>query len=713
MSYRAPGAYAQFIRTASPVMNVGTSRVLALVGTGVNYYNVSNETVQKASDRPYDTLAHENVFDIASVSSRPIYSQKNNPENVIYQPIDPDTGDGDYELKDGKYIVWRRLSDDFKQPELVNVDTDPFINEGSRAFYNNCDTPVVDANNSHFVIDGDWRIEVTFANQEYGCYRIIKVDTNELIGEYVVSDSPNTAIPGINLTVHSTYKLPEDADIDSDENLIANGDYFIIRTEAGKTEKEASATIDAKSSTKQLKNSIKKINVINTARVVDGIYKLIIRNASTKEFQVLRSSDGTDTIIYPDADDSEAYASWIEGDEVYDIIPGVEVILDKLKYEPMNNDCVVINTSARIVDESLPGEGDSYYVTYKYRKAETGYEAQYFTDYADIVNEYGTYEVTASGFVTNSLSLGAEIAFSNGLGELICVQAKGNTDAEMNAAIDRLKKQLPVVDNVSTVVPLTTSPVVQSYCQNHVNYMSSFDVGKERMCYLGAYIGQPVSKQPSGSDRTMGILETTKGYYDERVVYVVPGKVIKSVRNPNTGKYIDRPLPGCYLAVGVASIGLSHDAAEPLTRKYVAGFSYLPDTYSQQEMNYMAQYGSTVLVMNGNNIMIRHGVTTSYDELNSYEITCIQIKDDIIEAVRSTLGRIYVGRKNTPSITGDVKYTLESILSQYVNKIIIESYQNVQVARSSTDPRTINVSFEILPIYSLTYIDISFSFSSI
>ena len=211
----------------------------------------------------------------------------------------------------------------------------------------------------------------------------------------------------------------------------------------------------------------------------------------------------------------------------------------------------------------------------------------------------------------------------------------------------------------------------------------------------------------------MGILETTKGYYDERVTYIVPGYAVKSCRDVNTGKYYDRPVPGCYLAVAVAGVALSHDPAEPLTRKTIGGFSYLPEVYTESEMNLMAQYGATIIVMSGNSLMIRHGVTTSYDELNSYEQNPVMIKDYVIEAVRSTLGRAYIGRKNVSGLVSDINYTVNNILSQMVNQVIIESYQGVSVRRSSEDPRTVNVSFEIMPIYGLTYIMITFSFSAI
>ena len=202
-------------------------------------------------------------------------------------------------------------------------------------------------------------------------------------------------------------------------------------------------------------------------------------------------------------------------------------------------------------------------------------------------------------------------------------------------------------------MPLTTSTVVGTYCANHVTVMSSYDYSKECMCYLSAFPGQLMSKFPSGKDRSLGIMESCEGYGNERVVYVVPGRAIKSITSANTGKTYDRPLPGCYLAVAVACLGLGNDPAEPITNKAIAGFSYLPDTYTDNELNNMAAKGACLLFMRGNNIIVRHGITTDPSDVNTYEITSIQIKDYVIEAVRSACKQ-YIGRKNVASVVSDI-----------------------------------------------------------
>ena len=64
MAYKPPGTYARFVKTASPVATAGGSRVMALVGTGINYYTIYNEAVTKSNTKPYDELKNNNVFEV-------------------------------------------------------------------------------------------------------------------------------------------------------------------------------------------------------------------------------------------------------------------------------------------------------------------------------------------------------------------------------------------------------------------------------------------------------------------------------------------------------------------------------------------------------------------------------------------------------------------------------------------------------------------------
>lgn len=400
--------------------------------------------------------------------------------------------------------------------------------------------------------------------------------------------------------------------------------------------------------------------------------------------------------------------------EVFDIIPGIVFNIDTTMFANIpNGSSTIIITSPRITSTDIPPEGDTYYVSYKYRKSDADYEPKFFDDYDNIVAEYGNYDVSASAAVLNSLSLGAEIAFNNGVSQIVCVQARNNSDYEMQTAIDRLAKSIAGANNVATVIPLSVSDSVGAYLKNHVDLMSSYDYGKERMGYLGARIGQKIDKLATKTDRTLGMTSVASGYDDERIVYVVPGAIKKQIRDLRTGRYNERTLPGCYAAVAVAAIGLANDPAEPLTYKTIAGFTQLVDLYSESEKNRLAGAGCCVLEQNGNTIRIRHGITTCDDDVNSQEITLIQIKDYVIDACRTITADTYIGRKLTQTLIADIKYTMENLLNNFISQGVIINFSSLKVKRSTLDPRQVDVSFEIEAVYPLNWINIEFGFSAV
>jgi hypothetical protein len=688
MPYRSPNSYARFVETPGPANNPGSSRVMALVGTGLKYFDIFNEAIRKSNDKPYEELRYSNVFEIKSISSKPIYEGERNPNNKVY------TQGEDFELKDEKYICWDMLTDSEPAVEKIEMAT-----EGSKVFNDHVEV-MVDANKSHFVEDGEYLIEITYINENEGmgsgAYRVIDQETQKVLGEYGAEDSFKFGvIPGIKLKVDSTFGL------DNDSNLATSvGDYIMVKTTAGKTEEEPNIAIQNPNSL-DLENKIQSLMTIDQEKVETNTYDITITDAASEQFKIIDNNSSV-----------ELYSGTV-GDqaEYLDIIPGITFIFEELPTNVTDGDTITIETTARQVSNA-PAEGEVFYVTYRYKKAEEDYKPKIFFDYDDVVDEYGNYEVTASGKVINSLSLGAEIAYQNGVNPIICVQAKNDSDYEMKKAIDKLKRALPGVDNVNTIVPLTESPFVGSYATNHVNYMSSPEQGKERMVYLGASRNQAITKNKTATDPTIGMKETAESYSYERVVYVTPGEIIKEIKDLRTGNIVERTLPACYPAVAVAALGLVNDPAEPLTRKNINGFKKLSRNLLESEMNSLASSGCLVLQQKGTTISVRHGITTQTADINSNEITLIQIKDYVIDACRDATDELYVGRKNMPNLVGEVKYTIESILNQFISQEVILGVKGLKVKRDPNDPRQINVDFRIEAVYPLNYINITFGFAA-
>ncbi|MDF2533964.1 MAG: hypothetical protein K0R18_121 [Bacillales bacterium] len=590
MPYKKPGAYARFVRTTGAVNNAGSSRVMAIVGTGKLFFDKLNEPILRQTDSISDLLGKENVYEIHHVTSKPLKNGAVDDTGIEYKVRKGTDPVYDLELKDGKYISWK-----VGTAAAVSLPVSSGT-EGSDKF-----ATVVHASKGqeHLIVDGQYKIEITYIDTDatdatnFGTYAVIDMATNQVLGEYQVGNDTVDIIPGIQMFVTDTFfqKMSEDATPVPivGESISAPGDY------------------------------------------------------------------------------------------------------------------VIINTTSAGSAVGAVADGSVYYVSYAYKKAEEDFNPKLFTDYQDLVAEYGDYDVTVSGKVTNSLSLGAEIAFMNGMNPIVCVQAKNDSDYSMKLAIDLLERDVAGVDNINTIIPLTTSKIVAAHAMSHVNKMSLSTIGKERMTYIGA----PTNEKYTDS------AQAASDFNDERLVYVVPGSATKSVRDTVTGRISVKRVPSSFLAVAVAALGLKNDPAEPLTNKFISGFDAIGTPYAESEKNVMAEKGCLILEQQGPNVKVRHGMTTFVAEVNSNEITLVQIKDYVIEAARKTLGNVYVGKKLMPSIVNDVQLTLTNVLNQFVGQQVILGYSGVSVRRSKDDPRAIDVRFEIEAVYPLNYINIEFSFSGI
>lgn len=718
MPYRVPGAYARFVKTASTVNNVGATRALGLIGTGANYFEVYNEAIKKSDSQSYDKLKYDNVFEIISVTDRALSNGAIVKGSTVFTEGENEA----FTLKDGNKIAWNTI----QQGEYKIVAQ---ANERSLQLKDQI-TMVVNDNKEYELVDGSYTLEITYLEDAFdhadsahvncGCYRVTDNSSKKILGEWGVSDEFNAdAIPGLKIQIKDLFVPDAEG-----ESITTVGDSVTIYTTAPKTEIEPQIVFDdtVTQFSAKLRDSFLPLNrdevedeskyeyfmVVDSDEVVDGNFVVQVTDPLTKEIKIYQEDEAGNEIT----------PSLFEGavnsvTEYLNVIPGVTFMIPDFDSTVINTgDCVRIATTAAVFGKAI-AEDNVYYVSYKFKKAEEDYEPKVFYSYDDVVQEYGNYDVTASSIVTNSLTLGAELAFRAGVNPVVCVQAKNDSDYEMKKAIDKLTKDIAGVDNVNAIVPLTTSPNVGAYAQAHVDNMSSEQGRHERMVYLSAYAGQPINKNATAADKTLGMKQQAEAYSDERVVYVTPGRVSYDVKNIQTGRINTRVLPGCYLALGVATIGFTHDVAEPLTRKKIAcGFNSLLDNYTEVEKNALAESGCCVVEEKSNALRCRHGITTQDDEINTTEITLVQIKDYVIAQVRKSCDEMYVGIKNLPSAKTNVQFTVNSILSQFVSQEIILGYTGPTVKDSPNDPREILVNFEIEAVYPLNYITISFGFSS-
>lgn len=477
---------------------------------------------------------------------------------------------------------------------------------------------------------------------------------------------------------------------------------------------------DVASSNEILKSIIRNARITSKSDIRNGLYKVKIKNVANNEISIFNMT--TKELIGTWSTSSvNNFRNAIPGFsfELYSFrdVEGLIEMCGSGDINDLSGSGVVFEMIEGIINPEVPQSGTEYYVTYRYSKSEEDYEPKIFSNYNEIVKEYGQYLMTESGMIINGISLAAEIAMLNGASPIALVQAKSETVEEYKKAIDKLGTKIGNTDNVNAVVALTDSTAVNQYLVEHVNKYSSPDYGMYRMTYLSSPANQPIDKEPSIGNPMLGAIQTAKSINDERCVYVVPGAVIKNVLNNITGFSNLKVLPGYYLTTAVAALSLRNDPAEPLTNKQIYGFDSLVNYYNEPELNLLSSSGCLAVKQDSNGLKVRHGVTThgaieTLADIQSNEITLVQIKDYVINGCKTSIGDKYVGGKLKPSIVADVEFTIKMLLNKYIADGIIINYEDLVVVRDLEDPRQLNVRFLIEAVYPLNYIDITFGFST-
>lgn len=587
MAYKKPGAYARFIKKTGAIGNVGSTRVMALVGTGTSIKNLPLFATIEREDEDREMLPD---FNIAKVLEVFIPVSETNLEKKVFKEgehyevfVKPNASDANLTET---YIVWKETIITPGSPERVELIEGKDNSPASIILLR--DRAIVTISDPVVLQDKTWILEVIDPGVSgVGQFKIFEKGSNPATAPILTNSSttPNTTIPGVDIILD-----------DTSEYLV--GDSIEIK-----------------------------------------VFKEVV--------------------------EVKGYAG--------------------------------------------PLETEKYNVLYYNYKTKEDYEPKVFYDYDSVIAEYDNYLISSvTGNVTNSLTLGAEVAFMNGCSSLVCVQVPEDDLYGFKAAIDKLKYNIEEIDRISTLVVLSVDPDIVSLATNHVKIASSADISKECMTYISGDKNLTIKQ----------ILQTVKGISEDneinyRTVYIAPTVVEKRVKDLESNRIKTFRLPGCYLAAAIGAISTRFDVAEPLTNKSIDGFSRLGTKYLESEMNLLASKGCLVVRQTGTTLMIRHGITTSGNDIDDTEITTVQIRDEITYICRDILGKNFIGKKLLPSVLSDINITINNILKSLEKDQIILSASDVVVKRSTIDPRQVDVRFEVEAVYPLNYVNIEFSFSGV
>lgn len=268
--------------------------------------------------------------------------------------------------------------------------------------------------------------------------------------------------------------------------------------------------------------------------------------------------------------------------------------------------------------------------------------------------------------------------------------------------IDAINNELTTV-RADVIVVLNTDSTLNNTIQDHCALMSSHDERNERIAIVSGGVSELYTTTIAN------VQAIQQGSAPERMVYIWP-----------TGGYRQDPvqrttvvLDGSFLAAACAGILCSNDAAEPLTRKRIAGFSDVSVKTSRTQKNLIARNGITIIENDPRaGLRVRDGITCNPSTPETQEISVVRQLDFTAQNVRDLLDDNIVATKITQNTLPVVQTLTKNKLQSLVDAKIIYGFKDVSARINPLDPRQIDVRFTVRPAYPCKYIEIVISVTS-
>ena len=285
------------------------------------------------------------------------------------------------------------------------------------------------------------------------------------------------------------------------------------------------------------------------------------------------------------------------------------------------------------------------------------------------------------------------IIFNNGIDGVVTNQSY----------IDAINNQLTTV-RADLLVVLNTDSSLQQVIKDHVTYMSSHDERNERIALVSGPISELYTTSIQNAQNLQGGVDSA-----ERMVYIWPTGAYRNDAVLGTSVTLD----GTFLAAACAGVLASNDAATPLTRKSITGFTDITIKTSRTQANSIAQNGICIIENDPvQGIRCRDGITCDPTSPETQEISVVRQIDFMAQQVRNTLDASFIATKITVNTLPAVTTTVKNVLQNLVTTQIIYGFQNVTARINPNDPRQIDVYFLMRPAYPCKYIEIYISVTS-
>lgn len=407
------------------------------------------------------------------------------------------------------------------------------------------------------------------------------------------------------------------------------------------------------------------------------------------------SDDGnTDAILLPNGTTAKA------GDilEIVGIgnIPGYYNYVLNVDYTIDNDKTTITWTST-----NKPTANSTFFITYKLNKSEArgDYEPKLMFNQTQIAETYGPEYLNG---VIQPLTLGADLVLEGQTllgGGVYCVQVTADTVAAYKAAIDKLDKI-----NVQTVICLKQDDItLRNYLIQKNEEMSSNLYKKFRTTFV----------VPNSDDLTQEqIVAQRQGLDNERITYFANKKVTIQLTDADSQETTDVALSAIYACCALSGIegNPEYGYSEPMLRKTLPARITLSTTQQMDpsERNYLCSNFLSAFDFNENtNLVYVFDIYTTDDTNVITETRSVRRVVDLLMTDLDNQLDIYIGQKTQAAVASSAQVRVQSILSNYVSAEEIKDYKNVQASYDPNNPKQLNISFDIIPLFEIKWVHVT------
>lgn len=358
-------------------------------------------------------------------------------------------------------------------------------------------------------------------------------------------------------------------------------------------------------------------------------------------------------------------------------------------------------TTITWISENKPTVNSTFYITYKLNKSEArgDYDAKLMFNQTQIAETYGPEYLNG---VIQPLTLGADLVLEGQTllgGGVYCVQVTADTEAAYKAAIDKLDKI-----NVQTVICLKQdSLTLRNYLIQKNEEMSSNLYKKFRTTFI----------VPNGDDTDIEtIVAQRQGLDNERVTYFANKKVTIQLTDAETQETEDVALSAIYACCNLSGIegNPEYTYSEPMLRKTLSSRITLASDQQMDpsERNYYCSNFLSAFDFNENtNLVYVFDIYTTNDENAITETRSVRRVVDLLMTDLDRQLDIYIGSKAQAAIAQSAQVKVKFILENYVSAEEIKDFRNVTSSYAENNPKQLNISFDIVPLYEIKWIHVT------